>query len=147
MPAAIRINTERRGVARRQQGEGATHNAPGWFFLAFFDIAERAILRARRTGRDMSPLLPDIDHFKKINDSRGHAMGDQVLADLVNRAGNVIRTVDYFARIGGEEFAVLLPETPPCMPQRQWGATGRFARPKRKPAPLRYWIRACARTA
>jgi diguanylate cyclase (GGDEF)-like protein len=83
-----------------------------WSRRAFFDFAEREMLRARRTGREMSLLLLDVDHFKKINDSRGHAVGDQVLADLVSRAGHVVRTVDYFARIGGEEFAVLLPETP-----------------------------------
>ncbi|HYD59075.1 MAG TPA: GGDEF domain-containing protein [Noviherbaspirillum sp.] len=82
-----------------------------WSRRAFFDLAEREMLRARRTGREMSLLLMDVDHFKRINDSRGHAVGDQVLVDLVNRAGHVVRTVDYFARIGGEEFAVLLPET------------------------------------
>ncbi len=82
-----------------------------WSRRAFFDIAEREMLRARRTGREMSLLLLDIDHFKRINDSSGHAVGDQVLVDLVSRAGHVVRTVDYFARIGGEEFAVLLPET------------------------------------
>lgn len=83
-----------------------------WSRRAFFELAEREILRARRTGRELSLLLLDVDHFKRINDARGHAVGDQVLVDLAARAGMVVRAVDYFARIGGEEFAVLLPETP-----------------------------------
>jgi len=82
-----------------------------WTRRAFFDHAEREMLRARRMGRHMSLLLLDVDHFKKINDTYGHAVGDLVLIDLVKRAANVVRAVDYFARVGGEEFAVLLPET------------------------------------
>ncbi|MDB5799021.1 MAG: hypothetical protein JWP36_2923 [Paucimonas sp.] len=83
-----------------------------WTRRAFFELAEREILRSRRNGRRMALLLIDIDHFKQINDSLGHEQGDQVLVDLVLRAETVIREgVDYFARIGGEEFALLLPET------------------------------------
>ena len=82
-----------------------------WTRRAFFEYSERELLRARRTGRQLSLLLLDVDHFKKINDTQGHAVGDQVLIDLVRRAAMVVRTVDYFARVGGEEFAVLLPET------------------------------------
>lgn len=85
-----------------------------WTRRAFFEHAEREMLRARRMGREMSLLMLDVDHFKKINDSHGHAIGDQVLIDLVRRAGTVVRAVDYFARIGGEEFAVLLLETSPA---------------------------------
>jgi len=83
-----------------------------WTRRAFFEHADRELLRARRTGRHLSLLLLDVDHFKKINDAEGHAVGDQVLIDLVKRAATVVRGMDYFARVGGEEFAVLLPETP-----------------------------------
>lgn len=83
-----------------------------WTRRAFYDVAEREILRARRSGRSMALLLIDIDHFKQINDSLGHAEGDRVLVDLVLRAESMIRAgIDHFARIGGEEFALLLPET------------------------------------
>lgn len=82
-----------------------------WSRRAFFELAERELLRARRTGRELSLLMLDVDHFKRINDERGHAVGDQVLVDLVARAATVIRAEDCFARIGGEEFVVLLPET------------------------------------
>ncbi|OWW20750.1 sensor domain-containing diguanylate cyclase [Noviherbaspirillum denitrificans] len=82
-----------------------------WTRRAFFEHADRELLRARRSGRHMSVLLLDVDHFKKINDTYGHAIGDAVLVDLVRRAATVVRSIDYFARVGGEEFAVLLPET------------------------------------
>lgn len=83
-----------------------------WTRRAFYELADREVLRARRSGRAMALLLIDVDHFKQINDSLGHAEGDRVLVDLVLRAESVIRGgIDHFARIGGEEFALLLPET------------------------------------
>lgn len=94
--------------------EQANHDflTGAWTRRAFYDLAEREILRARRSGKPMALLLIDVDHFKQINDSLGHAEGDRVLVDLVLRAESVIRAgIDHFARIGGEEFALLLPET------------------------------------
>jgi diguanylate cyclase (GGDEF)-like protein len=82
-----------------------------WSRRAFFDLAEREMLRSQRNSSALSLLLLDVDHFKSINDTSGHAAGDQVLIDVVLRAEAVLRSVDYFARIGGEEFAALLPET------------------------------------
>ncbi|MGV3741403.1 MAG: GGDEF domain-containing protein, partial [Burkholderiaceae bacterium] len=81
-----------------------------WSRRAFFDIAQRELARARRTKRAMSLLVFDVDHFKKLNDTYGHAIGDQVLAAIAQRAAGEIRAIDFLARIGGEEFAVLLPE-------------------------------------
>jgi diguanylate cyclase (GGDEF)-like protein len=77
---------------------------------AFFRFAEREHARVARTGTDLTVLLFDIDHFKRINDTFGHAAGDQVLVDIVRRTGSVIRQMDVCARVGGEEFAVLLPD-------------------------------------
>ena len=77
---------------------------------AFFEMAERELARARRHGNGMGLLLVDADHFKRINDTYGHGVGDQVLRDLVARAREEIRKIDYFARLGGEEFGVLLPD-------------------------------------
>ena len=82
-----------------------------WSRRAFFAVAEVELQRAQRSHRNVSLLLFDVDHFKAINDSLGHAAGDRVLVDAVARAEGVIRNVDYLGRIGGEEFAVLLPET------------------------------------
>lgn len=77
---------------------------------AFFDMAERELARARRHGSGLGLLLVDADHFKRINDTYGHGAGDEVLRDLVARSREEIRKIDYFARLGGEEFGVLLPD-------------------------------------
>ncbi|XYJ12585.1 diguanylate cyclase [Telluria sp. B2] len=77
---------------------------------AFFAFAERELARARRHGSGLGLLLFDVDHFKRINDTYGHGVGDQVLRDLVRHTQDVVRKIDYCARIGGEEFAVLLPD-------------------------------------
>lgn len=82
-----------------------------WSRRAFFELAERELVRVRRTGRALSLLLFDVDHFKQINDTHGHAIGDRVLQEIVQRAEKEIRGMDCIARVGGEEFAVLLPET------------------------------------
>jgi len=77
---------------------------------AFFGLAERTHAHAQREGDALSLLIFDVDHFKTINDTHGHAIGDQVLADLVARIDGALRD-DTCARLGGEEFAVLLPRT------------------------------------
>lgn len=82
-----------------------------WSRRAFFSTAEIELARARRSHRSLSLLMFDIDYFKSINDRFGHAAGDEVLVNLVRCAEQVIRNVDYLGRIGGEEFAVLLPDT------------------------------------
>jgi len=87
------------------------HLTGAWSRRAFFNLGEREHERARRNGTPLSVLVFDVDHFKAINDRHGHAAGDQVLADIVLRTENVIRSVDACARLGGEEFAVLLPDT------------------------------------
>jgi two-component system cell cycle response regulator len=72
----------------------------------------REIERAARYGRALSLILCDIDLFKNINDSLGHAAGDQILKQFGTRVQRVLRRgIDWVARIGGEEFAVVLPET------------------------------------
>jgi len=80
---------------------------------AFFETAELELARARRKGSGLGLLLVDADHFKRINDTFGHGVGDQVLRDLVRRTQEVIRKIDHCARLGGEEFAVLLPDASP----------------------------------
>ncbi|MHB8770655.1 MAG: GGDEF domain-containing protein [Syntrophales bacterium] len=77
----------------------------------FFDQGEREIQRARRYGHPLSLLMFDIDLFKKINDTYGHAAGDQVLVSITSRCKNLLRDIDVFGRVGGDEFAILLPET------------------------------------
>jgi diguanylate cyclase (GGDEF)-like protein len=67
--------------------------------------------RSRRTGRLLSVLIFDVDHFKRVNDQHGHDAGDAVLRSVAAMAVRAVRTTDLVARYGGEEFLVLLPET------------------------------------
>lgn len=76
---------------------------------AFMDLAGREIARARRHGYPLAVLLLDIDRFKSINDTRGHAIGDEAIIHLVKTAQAAIRPEDQIGRLGGEEFAVLAP--------------------------------------
>ena len=69
-------------------------------------------LRWQRYGGDLSMLLFDLDHFKRINDEFGHMAGDTVLRSMAQRVSSVVRKQDVFGRFGGEEFALLLPCTP-----------------------------------
>jgi diguanylate cyclase (GGDEF)-like protein len=76
-----------------------------------FSLAEREFLRAQRYGRPLSAVMLDIDHFKRVNDTYGHAAGDQVLAEVAQRLRTSARHTDLIGRYGGEEFVLLLPET------------------------------------
>lgn len=78
---------------------------------AALDHCTAELQRSQRSGRGMALLLLDIDHFKQINDTRGHLHGDAVLRHFAERARSVLRRTDRLARYGGEEFLVLLPET------------------------------------
>jgi len=79
----------------------------------FMDSAHQEFDRARRYQMPLSLLLLDADHFKAINDRYGHPVGDQALQALAAIGRRLLREVDLFARIGGEEFAILLPQTDP----------------------------------
>jgi two-component system cell cycle response regulator len=72
---------------------------------------DELIARVREDGINSAVLLFDIDHFKRVNDTYGHAAGDEVLEQLAARTTNSVRTVDLVARLGGEEFVVVMPET------------------------------------
>ncbi|MDX8351012.1 diguanylate cyclase [Cognatiyoonia sp. IB215182] len=67
--------------------------------------------QARKADRDFAVMMMDIDHFKSINDTYGHAAGDRVLVQLAERLRENLRTIDLVARVGGEEFLVALPRT------------------------------------
>ena len=79
----------------------------------FFEVG-LATVAAAGAGSVLSALLLDIDHFKSINDSFGHPVGDEVLQELASRCRGLLRGSDLMARIGGEEFALLLPGTAPA---------------------------------
>jgi diguanylate cyclase (GGDEF)-like protein len=77
----------------------------------FFDEGSREFARAQRYRRPLSLVMLDIDFFKNVNDQHGHLGGDAVLKQLAGRLQPLVRTEELFARLGGEEFAVLCPET------------------------------------
>jgi len=79
---------------------------------AFYQHAEKEFARSKRYFRPLSVIMLDIDHFKRINDQYGHHGGDQVLQIFAEACTEVIRSTDVMGRVGGEEFALLLPDTP-----------------------------------
>jgi len=77
----------------------------------FVDQAQREMERTLRYGRASSLIMIDVDHFKRVNDTYGHSIGDQVLKQIASLAETTLRPCDLFGRLGGEEFALLMPET------------------------------------
>jgi diguanylate cyclase (GGDEF)-like protein/putative nucleotidyltransferase with HDIG domain len=78
---------------------------------AFEELLERELERAARAGRPISVIVGDVDGFRAINEAHGHAAGDTALQAIAHNALKWKRRIDLAARIGGEEFALLLPET------------------------------------
>jgi two-component system cell cycle response regulator len=70
-----------------------------------------SLLAQGRADRPLSLLMIDIDNFKPVNDTHGHAVGDEVLREFAHRIGRSIRGIDLAARYGGEEFVVIMPDT------------------------------------
>jgi len=78
---------------------------------AFYEFGELMLHQCRRNQSACALILLDIDHFKRVNDNYGHATGDAALRDVANRLTESLRKTDISGRIGGEEFAILLPGT------------------------------------
>lgn len=106
--AALRTRRYQELLSQRAQIDGLT----GIWNRYYFDrrLAEE-IAAARRYGRELSLLMFDLDHFKKINDTYGHPLGDQVLQAMGELLSATMRTTDAPCRYGGEEFAVILTDT------------------------------------
>ncbi len=100
--------TARKRLERELQHR-ATHDALTGLpnRVMFRDEFRRARARAERDGTALAVMLVDLDHFKEINDTHGHAVGDEVLVEVARRLATAVRTGDFVARLGGDEFAVL----------------------------------------
>ena len=102
-----KIVVEQMELRKAAACDGLTGALNGRALLA---LADREIARAKRHGRKLICIMLDLDHFKKVNDTHGHAAGDAVLNRVVGVSRHCLRAGDAFARYGGEEFVILLPE-------------------------------------
>ncbi|MDD3311298.1 PAS domain S-box protein [Pseudodesulfovibrio sp.] len=110
--ATIRDITERKATETKLRELATTDALTGlnnrrWFM----ELATAEFARSRRYNRALAMFMMDIDHFKRVNDTYGHDVGDQVLSSLAGIAVGALREADILGRLGGEEFGVLLPET------------------------------------
>ena len=102
-------NARRYGEARKL---AETDALTGLFNQRFFhDTLRREVTRAHRYSRKLTLIVFDLDDFKSINDQIGHLAGDRVLAQAADRLRDAVRSVDVACRIGGDEFAVIMPES------------------------------------
>ncbi len=91
---------------------GFTDVLTGWYNRRYLQVRmNEELARTRRDGNNLVCLMIDIDRFKRVNDTYGHAAGDEVLCELAQRIESEVRVSDVAARFGGEEFVVLLPNT------------------------------------
>jgi len=105
------ISDKRDAIEHRRKSVFSDHLTGVANRRAFFEAAELELNRNRRTPRATALILIDADHFKHVNDRHGHPGGDAVLRQLGRMLAATFRQVDVVARIGGEEFAVLLPSS------------------------------------
>ncbi len=97
--------SERDDLRRRAMLDPLTHL---WNRGAIVDVLERELARAERAGEPVSVILADLDRFKAINDTHGHAAGDEALLEAARRMRGAVRAYDAIGRYGGEEFLVVL---------------------------------------
>ena len=111
--AGVRIDITRRKLAELALEQQAfTDGLTGVLTRRrFLDLADVEWSRSQRHQQPLALLMIDLDHFKSVNDRWGHAGGDAVLRAFAATAGEVLRASDLLGRVGGEEFAVLLPQT------------------------------------
>jgi diguanylate cyclase (GGDEF)-like protein len=108
----VAIALENARILQETQTQAITDALTGIYNRrGLFQTGEFEFQRARRIQRPFSILMFDIDHFKKVNDTYGHAVGDQILQQMAQRCEKTSRTTDLVGRYGGEEFIVLLTET------------------------------------
>jgi diguanylate cyclase (GGDEF)-like protein len=112
MRGIIQDITEQKELQNRLEKLANTDALTGCASRRFFmEHAEEELLRVRRYGGELSMLMLDLDHFKNINDRYGHVVGDAALKRFVEVCQSLLRDVDVLGRLGGEEFAIMLPQT------------------------------------
>jgi diguanylate cyclase (GGDEF)-like protein len=129
----VRLRTGKRIVtlqaelieAREALRMQATHDplTGVWNRRAILEMFSNELARSRREGLPVGVAMADLDHFKRINDTYGHAVGDTVLCEAANRMRALLRPYDALGRYGGEEFLIVLPG---CTPQDAVGLADRL---------------------
>lgn len=111
--ALVLVNQQLEEATERLRVE-ATHDTLSGLLnrRAFFDGLQRELSRSKRKSEPVALIMGDIDHFKGINDSRGHMAGDVVIREVARRLRNTVRTSDLVGRYGGEEFVILAIDCP-----------------------------------
>ncbi|MCG8479641.1 MAG: sensor domain-containing diguanylate cyclase [Spirochaetales bacterium] len=105
--------SDRKEMEERLLTQVVTDELTGlWNRRHFFSVGETTTARARRYGEEFAVLMIDADNFKSINDEFGHAAGDEVLRQIAGALQESFRESDVVARLGGEEFGIILPHTP-----------------------------------
>lgn len=108
----VRLEQSLREANEKIQLLSITDSLAGTFNRRYLnDQILKEVERARRQDQPLAAIMADIDRFKRINDERGHASGDEVLRQFADLAKSLIRPGDWIARYGGEEFVIVLPET------------------------------------
>jgi len=114
--ALARMGERQKNLAHRESLTGCFNRR------AFYELFDREADRSRRLGHGLSLVFLDLDHFKEVNDDRGHETGDRLLQQLALRIQGVVRETDLLFRWGGEEFVLILshtsPEDAPAMAER-----------------------------
>lgn len=112
MLGVVQDITERKELEQQLAQEARTDPLTGCANRRhFLELAEQHLAHVHRYGGEMSVLMLDLDHFKRVNDEHGHQAGDLALQKVVQVCRVTLREVDVIARLGGEEFCILLPET------------------------------------
>ncbi|MFH1138329.1 MAG: GGDEF domain-containing protein [Pseudomonadota bacterium] len=109
--AALKAEIEQRKTLEEKLRDLATTDSLTGLFTRrrFFELGLTELHRKARNDLPLSLMLLDLDHFKRINDRHGHAVGDEVLVGMARVGRDNLRDVDVFGRLGGEEFGVILP--------------------------------------
>lgn len=112
LQAVVRDITERKQLLQELERQAHLDYLTGLHNRGYFmQLAETEVARAVRYSSHLSMMMMDVDNFKQVNDTHGHKAGDLVLKKFAEACHDTLREVDIIGRIGGEEFAVLLPET------------------------------------